>query len=192
MAIRLLARALTVLLLAVSFAPDTGAQVLEDTWFKVKFKGKGFVLSDGVEIEKAKAKAIFYVNFTLSEGEGSGTIYDYTVISETSPGEFVVSSVGMIRTEGLEEEAMIGPELGPSADGIRWQIVLADEETTILQLLFMARLKTSFTKDDVLKKASFKSVAGMIPNGDSGGANVVGSLKLKAKLIDEDDLPFEL
>lgn len=194
MTTRSTARVLVALLLALSFAPDAGAQALDNTWYKVKVKAKGAILRADGEVDKAKAKTVFYVLLELNDEEGTvgGATYNYGLVIETSPGIFTPTSLGQLRTEGVGEPVMLGEELGPAAAGIHWQIVLPDENGTTLQLHFVARVKTSFTKKGELRKASFKSIGGIIPSGTTAGDNVIGVFKLRAKLIAEEDLPFSV
>ncbi len=190
---------LTMLVAAsVQFTPTASAQGLDDQWFKVTINMRGSAITPLEEVEKTKGKVTCYVIFNANMDDDGGaadgfssTSYGYSVWSEIAPGNWQVSSVGLLLTAGENESLMVGSDISPSSNGIKWQVVVPDKDATTLQISFIARLKLVYDKNADLKKASFKSMGSMMPFGTGGGDVLYGDAKLKGKLVAIDKLPFE-
>lgn len=195
-----LTRSLLALFLCACFAPRADAQLLDNTWFKVRVSVAGTTVSPEPELEtgKLKAKGEFYVSITsgLGGGDDGSTPYSFSVISELPDGNFVVSDSGMLATLGEGEQLMVGSELGDGAGGVRWSMRLPKHEDLFLQLLFMAKLKIKLNAKDELKSARFKSFTGSVPFGvnglGDGQSSFFGNARLSGKLVAAEDLPFEV
>ncbi len=201
MLLRTCSSVLFTLLSLVALSANARSQALDDVWFKVTMKVNGGAITPSGDLEKAKGSVVAYMHVSLDESpaentggaEGfSATSYLFDVISETAPGVFQQSSTGSFLTTGPDELAMVGSLIGPNSCGIPIQVVVPDEDATILNLLFVARLKLKFDKQDMLKSASFKSSGAMMPYGSGDGDVLVGGVKLKGKMIPEEKLPFDV
>ncbi len=196
----------SLLVLAAVFvlAPTSSAQALDNLWFKVTASVKGGAALGG-NVDNIKGKVVAYVFVTadkdmLAEGGGVATTpYDATVISEVEPDNWQLVDAFSFLTVGNDERVMVGPSLGGADDGISMVMELTSDPvptegspTEFVRVVFTAKTKIKTDKEGAVKKASFKSLGGVVPNGISEGETLFGGAKLTGKSVDPSKLPFDL
>jgi len=200
MSTRTLSGCLLAALALTTLVGDARAQALDDVWFKVTLNVNAGALTTGGDLEKAKGKVTAYLRVVPAVGAIAGgdegalpTVgYDFESFCEVDPGVWESTGVGSFLTAGSNEDAMIGTDLSPDSCGIPLVVRVPDEDSSELNVLFVARLKLKFDKQAQLKSAKFNSSGALISFGTGGEDLLVGGVKLKGKLIPIEKLPFSL
>jgi len=173
------ARFALLLAIALALAPSATAQLLDGQWIKLKVKAKGFTLDMSSVDAKATYSDTVYLFLTVD-----GPEYDYSITYENAPGEWTT---------------MLFHNCFQPAGGVDSGIVV-DHSMTVpgmdgVSITFSTTFRITFTLDGegALKKAKVKSDSGHITVGTLDGTNdFFGSVTLKGKTVDPEDLPFEI
>lgn len=173
------------LLFAFLAAPATSAQaeLLTDVWLKVTLVSKGVQVEADGALKKTSSKSVHYLYFAgpvPDEGGAFETELQYQLWSETSPGQFEMTTSSTVTMTGSGDLLYrdwyddFGLPNGSTIGGYDTGMV---------------KIKTD--KQGNLKKVALKTFGGEIVDGSVDGTHEYGGSKqLSGKSIPESKLPF--
>jgi hypothetical protein len=168
--------------LALLLTPRLSAQadLLYDTWFKVKVQAKGVQVEDDESLSKATSKSVHYIHFLPPEVEGGGAAVSYELWSETAPDSW---------------EIVDGGEIGLIGSGdllfSDWGIGFGLFDGNGFGGYHTGMIKVKTDKEGALKKARLKSFGGETTDGTLDGEHFfAGSLNVTGKTVPVEKLPF--
>jgi hypothetical protein len=184
------ARRLLPALLLVAVAARAGAQLvpLDDVWFKLSVKAKGYSVDAGpTAIKKAKLQATAFLHLSLAEatsdGTGSGAIYAFELWTKQDGGVWALSDSGAHQFLGISSGDQLAVDLPLS-------FTLADGRSIDGRGVF--RFDIKLNKQGVLKRAKLSTLGAETIGGSTNGSDTLaGELSLKGRAISANKLPFE-
>jgi hypothetical protein len=175
--------------LALLLAPRAPAQaeLLHDTWFKVKVRAKGVQVEDDGSLQQAASKSVHYIHFKAPAAEGVDVLA-YDVWSETAPDAWAIVDDGELGVLGTGDLLFND-----------WRIAFGLPDGNGLGGFVTGRIKIKTKKVGDLKKAHVKTFGGETwidgaPVGQStvdGVHPFAGSLKITGKTVPVEKLPFD-
>jgi len=176
--IKMLALAVGCIALLCSVASTAAAQApLDNTWFQIDASIKAELLTPANgSVTKENLKRTAYL-FVAENGGG----YGWWLFSETSLGVWNSISSGSI-------PSLFITDAGIFTQLCTWQIATPGPTQVVLYL--HGKFTPNLNKDGSLKKAGFSVLGATIINTFSPAGEIIfGTAKIKAKMIDEADLP---
>jgi hypothetical protein len=180
-----LASAIAAVFLASSLlaASAASAQMLDDVWFKLVVKVKGYSVDPATgDYDNYKLSQTVYLLFELTGGgplPGTALDYDLTAYTETAPGVWTADLQDNESTISSNENFF--PDVNFTLDGMGGSWV-GLYHTPHIQI-----------KDDGmggLKKAKYKALGEVFEGEDSSGNEIYGDASIKGKTVDVSKLPF--
>jgi len=156
------------------------AQVLDDAWFQLSISTKGSAVDtdDGSVISKVSLKTTAYMHLIWNTDE-----YLLHVHSENGPGDWVQSTATTLEVLTSTEDNVFMPAEN------QWTIWSPDGSR--INYLVSGHFQNKMDSFGGLSKTKLKILSAVIvDNLNSENEQLFGAIKMKAKMINEDALPF--
>lgn len=185
-----LARRLLPALLLVAIAARAGAQVvpLDDVWFRVSIKAKGYAVDgESSVLKKAHLNAKAYLHLSLASGSAdgvaAGSTYDFQVWTKQDGDIWALSDSGQHTFMGIASGDQLAVDL---------PLTFTLEDGRFVDGRGVFRFDLKLNKQGQLKRAKLNTLGAEVIDGSTNGTNILaGELTLKGNKVSENKLPFD-
>jgi len=169
-----------VLLAAMCTSASAQAPILDGQWFKLNAFGRGYAIGMDESIGRWNGQFNAYMHVMWDAEDNR---YAYEVVCEIGPGMWVTAV-----TDGSFPDCINNYCFLPDAF-----FIFTKPDGSFIYNYTTSLIKAKISNSGDLKNASFRSLGSEVFYGlDSDNATLLGRTKVKGRLVDEEDLPFDL
>jgi hypothetical protein len=173
---KILLEATVILLLCFLLIPSAFSQTWDNKWFKLKGKAYGYIEDDTGKLIRSRFKGQSYVLFRW---DSDNIRYDLRHWVQDNDGQWISFFSTFQQPVGNNE--------------VLWRDIYTrlQKDDNWIWVYAVARVKLRPTRLGTVEHAKFVSMGCESPMGSIDGNNFGGTCKLRGKMIDPLDLPFD-